>query len=181
VSFPIPKPLRSIVLGLMEYYRVLQALYRCGREVGGQQHQNGASCGEITTALGYVKDTQNKGQGLNGAKVVTVRSTTPRDGPVYPADPNSIEVFDPCGWDSDPEHPDNKGRADVCVKPMLKCSVDLFQFVPNAFGCYQTTKQIGIDPYMVNQFRDYKIGPKKGAQKKDAPELFDIGYPQLLC
>lgn len=76
-------------------------------------HKNDASCGEITTMLGYTKDTQNKGTGLNGAKIVTVRSTTPSDGPVYPVDANTIEVFDPCGWDQDPEHPDNKGRADV--------------------------------------------------------------------
>jgi hypothetical protein len=59
--------------------------------------------------------TQNKGQGLKGAKIVTVRSTRGRDGPMHPVDPDTIEVFDPCGWDQDPEHPDNKGREDVRV------------------------------------------------------------------
>ena len=65
--------------------------------------------------LGYTKDTQNKGTGLNGAKIVTVRSTTPGDAPKAPVDEKTIEVFDPCGWDQDPEHPDNKGRADVRI------------------------------------------------------------------
>jgi hypothetical protein len=122
--------------------------------------------------LMYLHDTNNKGTQLDGAHIVTVKSGTKIKDPIAPAIPSTIEVFDPCGWDMDPENPAN-------IDPATGKRKEGFEVA--GFGCYQTTKEMGVIPYMVNQFRPYKVGKINGQQPKNDKTLYDITYPTIFC
>jgi hypothetical protein len=125
---------------------------------------------------GELKDSRNKLLSLklisSWLTEVDVKSTTKQSVPIAPAIPDTIQIFDPCGWDLDPNHPNN-------IDPATKKRKANFK--PKEFGCFQTTKAMGMTPYQFYRFRPYKIGKIKGQQKPDDKMLFEILYPTIWC